>query len=59
MLVALAASNTFLTPVGHAANALVMGPGGYRFTDFAKVGLPLILLIGIVTLIVLPIFWPL
>jgi len=59
MLVALGASTTFLTPVGHPANVLVMGPGGYRFGDFAKVGLPLTLLVMATVLVVLPYFWPL
>jgi di/tricarboxylate transporter len=56
MVVAIAASASFLSPVGHPANLLVMGPGGYRFSDYIKVGLPLSIL---VLLIVLPIFWPL
>lgn len=59
MLVAIAASASFMSPVGHPANVLVMGPGGYRFSDFIKVGLPLTLIVLIVTLLVLPIFWPL
>lgn len=59
MLVAIAASASFMSPVGHPANVLVMGPGGYRFYDFVKVGLPLTLIVLIVTLFVLPIFWPL
>jgi di/tricarboxylate transporter len=59
MLVALAASTTFLSPVGHPANVLIMGPGGYRFKDYVKVGLPLTLLIMVVVLLTLPLFWPL
>ena len=59
MLVALGASTNFITPVGHPANILVMGPGGYRFKDFTKVGLPLTILVMITVLIVLPHFWPL
>jgi di/tricarboxylate transporter len=58
MAVAIAASASFLSPVGHPANILVMGPGGYRFIDYIKVGLPLSILVLIVTLLVLPIFWP-
>jgi di/tricarboxylate transporter len=53
------ASTSFLTPVGHQANVLVMGPGGYRFFDYTKVGLWLNILIIAVTLLILPIFWPL
>ncbi|MDX1418286.1 MAG: SLC13 family permease, partial [Candidatus Promineifilaceae bacterium] len=53
------ASTSFLTPVGHQANVLIFGPGGYRFSDFTKVGAPLNLLLFIVTMIIIPIFWPL
>jgi di/tricarboxylate transporter len=53
------ASTSFLTPVGHQANVLVFGPGGYRFFDFTKVGAPLNLALFIVTMIFLPIIWPL
>jgi di/tricarboxylate transporter len=59
MTVALSASASFLSPVAHPANVLIMGPGGYRFTDYIKVGLPLTLVVLVVTLLVLPIFWPL
>jgi di/tricarboxylate transporter len=59
MVVAIAASASFLSPVGHPANILIMGPGGYRFSDYVKVGLPLTIIILIATLLVLPIFWPL
>ncbi len=59
MTVAVAASASFMSPVAHPANILVMGPGGYRFSDYIKVGLPLTLVILVVVLLVLPIFWPL
>jgi di/tricarboxylate transporter len=59
MIVAIAASASFMSPVGHPANGLVMGPGGYRFTDYVKVGIPLTIVVLLVTLLVLPIFWPL
>ncbi len=59
MSVAIAASASFLSPVGHAANVLVMGPGGYRFTDYIRVGFPLTLLMLAVVLLILPLFWPL
>jgi di/tricarboxylate transporter len=58
MTVAVAASAAFLSPVGHPANMLVMGPGGYRFRDYIKVGLPLTLVVLVVVMLVLPIFWP-
>ena len=50
---------SFLTPVGHKANVLVFGPGGYKFFDYARVGFLLTLILFIVTMIVLPIFFPL
>ena len=50
---------SFLTPVGHKANVLVFGPGGYKFFDYARVGGLLTLVIFIVTMFVLPIFFPL
>ncbi len=53
------ASTSFLTPVGHQANVLVLGPAGYRFFDYTRVGLPLNVVIFIVTMIFLPILWPL
>ena len=59
MGVALASSMAFLTPLGHPVNVLVMGPGGYRFRDYLKVGWLLTLLIFGVMMILLPIFWPL
>jgi di/tricarboxylate transporter len=59
MTVAVSASASFLSPVAHPANVLIFGPGGYRFTDYIKVGLPLIMMVLIAVLLVLPIFWPL
>ena len=58
MAVAISASASFMSPVGHPANILIMGPGGYRFTDYMRVGIPLTILVLILTLLVLPIFWP-
>lgn len=58
MAVALASSASFLSPVV-PANILIMGPGGYRFSDYLKVGIPLTIVILLVTLIFLPIVWPL
>ncbi|NQY43439.1 MAG: anion permease [Legionellales bacterium] len=59
MAVAIGASCSFLTPISHQNNALVLGPGGYHFTDYIRLGLPLELLILIVALPILPIVWPL
>ena len=59
MVVALGSSSAFLSPVGHPVNLLVMGLGGYRFTDYTKVGLPLVILLLLIALFVLPILWPL
>ncbi len=58
MTVAVSASAAFLSPVAHPANLLVMGPGGYRFADYLKVGVPLTLVVMAVVLVVLPIVWP-
>ena len=58
MVVALIASASFLTPIGYQTNLMVYGPGGYRFTDFTRVGLPLsVLLLGAATLLA-PLVWP-
>lgn len=57
--VALATSMAFLTPLGHPVNMLVMSSGGYRFRDYFNVGLPLTLLLGVVVMLLLPVFWPL
>jgi di/tricarboxylate transporter len=59
MAVAMAASASFTSPISHPANILVMGPGGYRFVDYIKVGVPLTLIIFIATMFLLPVFWPL
>jgi len=58
MAIAMAASASFMTPISHPANILVMGPGGYRFIDYLKVGLPLTLVVLAVLLVVLPYLWP-
>jgi di/tricarboxylate transporter len=59
MAVAIAASASFMTPVSHPANILVMGPGGYRFVDYIKIGLPLTLVVFLALMIAVPFFWPL
>jgi len=59
MAIAMAASASFTSPISHPANVLVMGPGGYRFVDYLKLGIPLALVVFITVMIFLPIFWPL
>jgi len=57
--IAMAASASFATPIGYQTNTYVYGVGGYRFTDFLKIGIPLNLLAFVVSMIVIPIFWEL
>ncbi len=59
MAVAMAASASFTSPISHPANILVMGPGGYRFSDYIRLGVPLTLVVFFVVMILLPVFWPL
>jgi di/tricarboxylate transporter len=59
MAVAMAASASFMTPISHPANILVMGPGGYRFMDYLKVGGLLTLVVLLVIVFILPLLWPL
>lgn len=59
MAVAMAASASFTSPISHPANILVMGPGGYRFIDYLKVGVPLTIVVFIAVMVLLPILWPL
>jgi di/tricarboxylate transporter len=59
MAIAIAAGASFMSPISHPANILVMGPGGYRFADYMKVGLPLMIVVFIVVALLLPVVWPL
>ncbi|MEM9307147.1 MAG: SLC13 family permease [Pseudomonadota bacterium] len=59
MAVAVAASSAFLTPIGHKNNTLILGPGGYGFGDYWRMGLPLEILIVCVTIPTILVFWPL
>ena len=53
------ASASFATPIGYQTNTLVYGPGGYRFTDFMRIGIPMNMIFGISTCLLIPLFWPL
>jgi di/tricarboxylate transporter len=57
MTVTVAAAASFLTPVATPANLMVMGPGGYRFGDYWKLGLPLLVLFGVVATLIVPVWW--
>ncbi|MBT8408255.1 MAG: SLC13 family permease [Alphaproteobacteria bacterium] len=57
--VMVAASASFATPIGYQTNMLVYGPGGYRFTDFMRIGIPLNLSVGLLASVMIPLIWPL
>ena len=59
MAVAVAASSAFLTPIGHKNNTLILGPGGYSFGDYWRMGLPLEILVVAVSIPAILTFWPL
>ncbi|MFH5884873.1 SLC13 family permease [Halalkalibaculum sp. DA3122] len=59
MVIIMAASASFSTPIGYQTNLMVYGPGGYKFTDFTRIGLPLNLIIATITVLLVPIIWPL
>ena len=57
LVVAIATGTSLLTPFAHPVNVLVMGPGGYHFRDFLRLGLPVVMIVFIVVMITLPLFW--
>ena len=57
MVVAMAGCAALLTPISTPGNMMIMSPGGYRFGDYWKLGLPMLVLFGIVAVLVVPIFW--
>ena len=57
MSLTVAAAASFLTPVATPANLMVMRPGGYRFGDYWKLGLPMLLLFGLVAVLLVPVIW--
>lgn len=59
LVLALAASSSFLTPIGYQTNLMIYGPGGYRFADFARLGLPVSVAVLAIALVVAPALWPL
>ena len=59
MAVAIGASSAFLTPIGHQSNTIVMGPAGYQFGDYLRLGLPLVVVIVAVAIPLIMWVWPL
>jgi di/tricarboxylate transporter len=58
MILMVGASCSFISPMGYQTNLMVYGPGSYRFTDFVKIGVPLTIVVGIVTIALVPRVWP-
>lgn len=58
MVVAMAASAAFMTPVSSPVNTLVLGPGNYRFSDFVKIGVPFTIIVMAICLVIIPVMFP-
>ena len=56
--VMIGASAGFITPIGYQTNLMVYGPGGYRWSDYIRFGVPLSLLVGLAAIVLLPRIWP-
>ena len=58
IVVMIAAAASFATPIGYQTNLMVYGPGGYRFSDYLRIGAPLSLIAGVITVVLTPLIWP-
>jgi di/tricarboxylate transporter len=58
VVIMMAASASFATPIGYQTNLMVYGPGGYRFADYLRIGVPLNILVGAITIALTPMIWP-
>jgi di/tricarboxylate transporter len=58
IMLMIAGSASFSTPIGYQTNLMVYGPGGYRFTDYTRIGIPMTLLVGSTALLLAPLVWP-
>ena len=59
VIVMIAASASFATPIGYQTNTLVYAPGGYRFTDYMRLGIPMNIMVGVIASALVPLWWPL
>ena len=59
VVIMVAASASFATPIGYQTNLMVYGPGGYHFSDYLRIGIPLTILVGLITILLVPMVWPL
>ena len=58
IIVMVGASCSFISPMGYQTNLMVYGPGGYRFIDFVKIGIPMTVVVGIIAILIAPLVWP-